>query len=663
MDKLFSSIKNLEQNKLETIGLLELDYNNERRVILINPENIFYVNVIFLNKEFEYIRSEFYKISLDDLCAAIINDSFGGKAFAKLALRSIHRKDIYHVLSYVIERFFICNKKEPNFLLGTAILYRQKSEINDSIKLINLIDINNTLDCDLYIDAIEYILLGSSPIQPNIAIEKLHNLISLNKKNSSFKYRAMALCAYSHFLIGDFLKAKHIYYKCKEGDSLFMSSKHSIQLAMCLLAEDKISESLLLLREIVEVTLKHGDVSLPCILYKNILKLTDQEESFNERLFSEDLTDNYTYPDIIIALAVISDSVSPVTVDKANCIKKIIEYFLRVGFFSSKKNNFYILNLIYELLYDFDNLEVDKGLCEERFIQLSMPYMATSTMRHGSLIKKTQKKCVKHRRFKEKNKKTIALTFSGFIRDYSHAQQIKRAINNIGSNYNVYTFFYIFDRLGNISIPRFFPKKYFDYTNGGFFREISKTKPLNESRFVESFCPSAWKIVPRMEDSFYMSNIGMNHPQWLMVYNAFLLAENFAHENNINFDFFVRARTDNFPQDPFALRRAVNDPMLVEEKSSILVMSRWSLGHFRLSDRFAIGDFESLKKYCEIGKDRNFISIEKMELWRNEIQWADMPLSEPHESYLGCWLKVNGINFYRRPYLDAEHLNYFEAPK
>lgn len=250
-----------------------------------------------------------------------------------------------------------------------------------------------------------------------------------------------------------------------------------------------------------------------------------------------------------------------------------------------------------------------------------------------------------------KNRKNIAICFSGFLRNYESSQRIINAILD-ASEYNIYTFYYLFDKLGNIYINPSMPSNITQNTNGGLYNEIKKTPGVNVNRFVKVYQPTVYSLVERKKDDYYMERIGITHPQWLMVYESFLLAEDFSRTNNLCFDYVVRARTDNFPKNPACLRIATEE---LESLSSnnILVMDELSYGFFSLSDRFAIGLYDAMKTYCEIGKDKNFLSVESLEIWKTKIKQPYTDIGGSHETHLGAWLKLNGINFIKKGYLNV----------
>lgn len=250
-------------------------------------------------------------------------------------------------------------------------------------------------------------------------------------------------------------------------------------------------------------------------------------------------------------------------------------------------------------------------------------------------------------------KQNIALTFSGFVRTFAAASRINQEIETLAKNFNVYVFWYIFDRLGNIRIPPHCPPSLIDYTNGGFLREIERTKWVSHDR--ASVCLPATEIVmtSRQDDEHYLKTIGIKHPQWQMVHGAFALARDHAERTGTRFAYAARLRLDNLPGQPGALAAAFTRFAQLGAPDLIYVMSRWSLGTYSLSDRLAIGDFETIGTYCRIGDGTNFVDIEATPLWASEVQAPYKDTGGSHESHLGCWLKLHGIRFERLVSLDV----------
>lgn len=251
-----------------------------------------------------------------------------------------------------------------------------------------------------------------------------------------------------------------------------------------------------------------------------------------------------------------------------------------------------------------------------------------------------------------KSEKRVALLFSGFVRDFSVYKDLSCTLESIRKEgFKVDCFYSLFDRLGNFWIPGEFPKGNHSYWHGGLNDEIRKTKALDVLRFKLLFSPTSFELIDRESDFFYLEKTGIKHPQWFMVYRSFQVMENWEKDNDFEFDIVVRARLDNLPKDINGIKKACVELEDLEERT-LLIMDRACYGKFELSDRLAVGNRKVMKEYCKIGEGHNFVSVEDTEFWKNSVKQPYIDTGGSHETHLAVWLKLKGISYIRKRYLD-----------
>ncbi len=235
------------------------------------------------------------------------------------------------------------------------------------------------------------------------------------------------------------------------------------------------------------------------------------------------------------------------------------------------------------------------------------------------------------------DKPKVAIMISGFVRDY-HAAYALRSFVERHPGWAVDVFAHMFDRMGDFRIPFGMPKELYDYTNGGVFREIQKTAPLNTEKFMDFFQPTRCVIEERREDGYYNDLIGMAHPQWLKVFKCFELLENYISETGVRYDAAIRARPDT------SYATLTLSPGKVSEGQVIVPGNHnYGMPGYTICDRFAYSTVNTIRTYCMIGAGKTFVALEKEDTWQQHLAAA----SHSHETHLAYWLMKNKIQVIR----------------
>lgn len=239
--------------------------------------------------------------------------------------------------------------------------------------------------------------------------------------------------------------------------------------------------------------------------------------------------------------------------------------------------------------------------------------------------------------------KRVAVLLSGFLRSYRFAYDIANWIE-AQQGFEVHLFFAIFDRLGDLRIPEGFPSDFSDYGHGGYYREVRKTAPVFAARVRALFQPTDFSVSKRRADEHYRSRIGMAHPQWLKLYEAWCLLDGYRQSSGMHFDHVIRARFDMDYTSVDLCRLAGQ-----AKPGHVVVPSNHVFGSepYRICDRFAFGGSAEMKVYCELGNGRNFVTMEAESDWIQRRFGAEAS----HETHLAYWLEKRGIGVISDPLL------------
>jgi len=229
-----------------------------------------------------------------------------------------------------------------------------------------------------------------------------------------------------------------------------------------------------------------------------------------------------------------------------------------------------------------------------------------------------------------RKKSKVALMFSGFVRDIDSYKKIYSFIEK-NKDFEIHIFCHLFDRLGNLRVPHNMPKETYDYIHGGFYREIMKTRLVTQQRFLDLFQPQKYVCEERLVDDFYIKKIGLAHPQWYKVYLCFKLVQEFSKENDIDYDILIRTRFEWDMSEIDLKSLQVKTGEVITPSESI-----YGYENFKLCDKFALGDYETMSKYCEVGFEKNFVNLELEPGWKKEWKGS-------HETHLAYWLCKNNI--------------------
>jgi hypothetical protein len=236
-------------------------------------------------------------------------------------------------------------------------------------------------------------------------------------------------------------------------------------------------------------------------------------------------------------------------------------------------------------------------------------------------------------RAKNIEKPRAAIMISGLVRDYRFAYGLRQFIERC-EGWTIDLFAHMFDRLGDLRIPGGMPKELYDHTNSGVYREIQKTAPLDVEKFVKFFQPTRWVVQPRKEDGYYIDRIGMDHPQWLKVYDCFQLLEEHVAETGTHYDLVIRARADTTYDKIKIDKEKIVDNTVVTPGNH-----RYGTPGFVICDRFAYSTHKAMEIYCSIGKGKNFVELDNEEFWQQNLREH----TRSHEIHVAYWLKKNGI--------------------
>ena len=229
---------------------------------------------------------------------------------------------------------------------------------------------------------------------------------------------------------------------------------------------------------------------------------------------------------------------------------------------------------------------------------------------------------------------TVALLLSGFLRDYLYCRNIQEFLS-LNDRYRIDIFISLFDRMGDIYLPEGVPQRYFDYQHGGFYRETSKTRRINQDLIVRLFDPVRWELEERKPDDYYLDHIGMEHPQWLKVYDSFLLMEKYEQEIGQRYDIVVRGRFDLSFRNTALHQFDFGKRVVFAPRNHV-----FGPPGYMICDRFAVGNRDVMETYCGIGRGKTFVELESDDEWQDTLLRKFKPM---HEAHLAYWLKKNGI--------------------
>ena len=238
----------------------------------------------------------------------------------------------------------------------------------------------------------------------------------------------------------------------------------------------------------------------------------------------------------------------------------------------------------------------------------------------------------------------VALTLSGFLRGYTNLQNIVDFIERHIDTHEIDVFCQIFDRLGNLILPEGLPQELCDYSHGGFYREIMKTRSISIDFVKTILRPSALRVDTRLPDEDYIAKIGISHPQWFAVHQAFNLLEDYPGLARQPYEIVIRGRYDRDYS-------TVDLSKIRFEKNTVYTPCNHVFGHedYGMCDMFAMGDYQSMKIYCAIGIGKNFRSVEELPVWKEKLsKWT-----ASHETHLRLWLEHNGIGVEKPDWLET----------
>jgi len=231
-------------------------------------------------------------------------------------------------------------------------------------------------------------------------------------------------------------------------------------------------------------------------------------------------------------------------------------------------------------------------------------------------------------------KPRVALTLSGFVRHYDAISNILDFLLRHGEDWDIEIFAQAFDRLGNIRTFPNLPKSICDFGHGGFYREINKTRLLASDRVRQWLSPLVMQVDQRLEDGHYRACLGMEHPQWQAVWEAYALFARHQTKTWRPYRYVIRGRYD-VPYDRLDLNRLD----LADRQIACPSNEVYGTKSYRMNDRLAIGSPESMRVYCSIGDGRNFKSVEDFDEWKR----TSLGYEYNHESHLALWLTLHGI--------------------
>lgn len=139
----------------------------------------------------------------------------------------------------------------------------------------------------------------------------------------------------------------------------------------------------------------------------------------------------------------------------------------------------------------------------------------------------------------------VALTLSGFVRSYEGMASLFSFLRRHVEKWDIEIFAQSFDRLGNLYMrTQNLGNVFYDYSHGGFYREIMKTPPLRIDILYALLSPICLQVARRQQDEHYIKSIGMAHPQWMAVWEGWQLFERHRAQTGDNYTFAIRGRYD-----------------------------------------------------------------------------------------------------------------------
>jgi hypothetical protein len=241
----------------------------------------------------------------------------------------------------------------------------------------------------------------------------------------------------------------------------------------------------------------------------------------------------------------------------------------------------------------------------------------------------------------------VALTLSGFVRSYEGLASLFSFLQRHVEKWDIEIFAQSFDRLGNLYMrTQNLGNVFYDYSHGGFYREIMKTPPLRIDTLYSLLAPVCLQVERRQQDEHYIRSIGMAHPQWMAVWGAWQIFERHRAETGESYALAIRGRYDK-DYDHIDLDRL----NLREDQIATPANDFYGRPPYTINDQFAVGSVSAMATYCGIGNGQTFKQLEASDIWKNECAGAEFS----HETHLALWLHLNGVEIVRPDWLRIDY--------
>lgn len=623
---------------------LAVDYHGEDgyKLFIADDKNINNMVIWFLDSEGKYQSQKRVEAPSEELNKLASNEGIWNDFLIQILIYQYGNANELWV-SWILDYLKSTTKIEDDLIFFIkAVASKQIGDESDFLVMLKKKTCPD-VGSKYIIRFIEKFLLANSPRYPSHAVEYIKILKEKYYINSSLEYNLNCLEARSCFYMSNFDKSLHLLEKASKEASFFRTSDVIIY-CQCYLALGHIEKSLWVIRSSIEAGITNVDYMIN--LYINISKITsyNTDVNFLIDLIIKNKVKNDS--EFLCVLALLSQSTDLNLSLSAETLSEMFDKAQEIHAIAPETIANKIWNILAEIYLDLppslkskSNYQVLLEKASGSYKQQLMDFGKDKKLSQGDISL-------------DSRKKTVALTVSGFIRSYEDLYTLRDQIKYLSQSYNVHLFMSIFDRKGDLGVPAKTPNRYVGYSNGGFIKEIEKTKFLNPERVLSILSVTKLTIESRADDEFYLDSIGIKHPQWFMVNKALELASSFRNEHSIDYCLAMRLRTDNLPSNNKALLIAAQELDSLKDKSVIYVMNKWNLGHYKLSDRLAVGTFDCIKKYGEIGAGKNFVTLEQSREWIENVRQPYDLSGGSHESHLGCWLHNNAIKFERKSYLD-----------